>query len=60
MAETEAHRTARSLIASHGDGAILVAERAANNVRTLGLVEKLKFWNAVAAAIRVIQAGPGS
>lgn len=57
MAETDVQRTARSLIACHGSDALRLAERAASNVRTIGMTDKLAFWEAVAAAIRSIQAG---
>jgi hypothetical protein len=55
--ETEADRLARSLIANHGVGALFVAERAADGVRWLGMTGEIAHWEAVAAAIRTIQAG---
>jgi hypothetical protein len=60
MAETEAYRLARWLIADFGVEALPMVERAVNNLRTLGMPECLKFWNEVAAAIRAIQAGSGA
>jgi len=57
MDETAAHRMARSLIAIHGTGALAVAERAAANVRQLGMKEAERMWGAVAAAIRSIEDG---
>jgi hypothetical protein len=57
MAETEVHRTARSLIANHGGKALAIAERASVNVGSLNMTDRVQFWNAVAAAIRSIEAG---
>ena len=60
MAETEAYRLARSLIADFGIGALPMVERAVDKLRALGMTGNLKFWTEVAAAIRAIQAGAGS
>ena len=57
MAETEAYATARSLIAHFGVGALPMVEQAINKLRTLRMMESLKFWEEVAAAIRAIQGG---
>jgi hypothetical protein len=46
---------ARALIAIHGEYALNVAQRAANNVRQLGLVKALEDWNRVVAEIKRIQ-----
>jgi hypothetical protein len=44
------------LITIHGADALKVAERAAENVRQLGMVKVLDEWNLVIAAIKKIQA----
>jgi hypothetical protein len=46
---------ARSLIEHHGIGALALAERAAENVRQLGMARQLTEWNRVIAAIKKMQ-----
>jgi hypothetical protein len=60
MVDTEAYRTARSLIADFGTRALPMVERTINKLRTLRMTESLKFWNEVAAAIRAIEIGSTS
>jgi hypothetical protein len=55
MVDTINH-LARALITIHGADALKVAERAAENVRQLGMVKVLDEWNLVIAAIKKIQA----
>jgi hypothetical protein len=43
---------ARSLIKIHGTEALALAERAAENVRQLGMSRQLTEWNRVIAAIK--------
>jgi hypothetical protein len=43
---------AHSLIASHGPAALGVAERAAKNVRQVGMQDKAEKWNRVVAAVK--------
>jgi hypothetical protein len=43
---------ARSLIEHHGVEALALAERAAENVRQLGMLRQLKEWNRVIDAIK--------
>jgi hypothetical protein len=51
-----AHALARSLIAAHGAGALAIAERAADNVRQIGMGKaKLEEWKRVIAAIKEMQ-----
>ncbi len=50
-----AHALARSLIALHGSDALAVAERAADNVRQLGMIEKTREWEEVIDIIAAIQ-----
>ena len=50
-----AHALARSLIQIHGSEALAVAERAANNVRQLGMIEKTREWEEVIDIIAAMQ-----
>jgi hypothetical protein len=54
MVDTANH-LARSLITIHGADALKVAERAAENVRQLGLAKALDEWLLVIAAIKKLQ-----
>jgi hypothetical protein len=49
------NRTARSLIAVHGAGALETAKRAAENLQRLGKTQRLDEWIQVIAEIRRIQ-----
>jgi hypothetical protein len=48
---------ARALIVVHGKDAVAAAERAAANVRRLGMVERVAWWERVVKAIKEIEAG---
>jgi hypothetical protein len=50
-----ANHLAVALVAIHGAEAIPVAERAAENIRKLGMTEKQKEWLRVVDAIKRIQ-----
>jgi len=50
-----AHALARSLISRHGSDAIAVAERAADNVRQLGMIDETREWEKVIDIIAAIQ-----
>jgi hypothetical protein len=52
--DAEVERTARSLFAQHGSQALGIAQRAAINVRGLGMTDQFEFWIAVAVAIRTM------
>ena len=57
--DAEVERTARSLFAQHGSQALGIAQRAAINVRGLGMTDQVEFWMAVAVAIRtMLNEGP--
>jgi len=47
---------ARALIAAHGAEAVAVAARSGANVRRLGMDERVKWWECIAAAIGEIEA----
>jgi hypothetical protein len=46
---------ARSLIALHGEQAVVIAERAAENVRMLHMQDKADEWMRVAEAVKTMQ-----
>jgi hypothetical protein len=54
--DSEAWRLATRLIAVHGDAALPIAVRAANNCRQVGMPDALRLWEEVIAAIRSIRA----
>ena len=56
MLESDAFLAARSLITAHGAEALAVAERAAANVGRLGMIEKMRWWERVAAAVKRLEA----
>jgi hypothetical protein len=49
---------ARALVKCHGKDALPLAERAAENVRQLGMPRQLTEWNRVIAAIKKMQEKP--
>jgi hypothetical protein len=49
---------ARSLMKLHGTKALPLAERAAENVRQLGMARQLTEWKRVIAAIKKMQEQP--
>jgi hypothetical protein len=51
----EMNLVARSLILTYGDLAVAVAERAAENVRSSNMAEKVEIWARVVEAIKAIQ-----
>jgi hypothetical protein len=53
--EDDPERLARSLVAIHGAYALSVAQRAVDNVRQLGRLKALDYWNRVVAEIKRIQ-----
>jgi hypothetical protein len=58
MLESDAFVAARALITAHGADALTVAERAAANVGRLGMIEKMRWWERVAAAVKRLEAAP--
>ena len=60
MLEADTFVAARALIAAHGADALAVAERAAANVGRLGMIEKMRWWERVAAAVRRLEAADPS
>ena len=58
MLESDTFIAARALITAHGAEALAVAERAAANVGRLGMIEKMRWWERVAAAVKRLQAAP--
>lgn len=56
MPDLEPIDAAHALIAAHGADALAVAERGAANVRRLGMAERVRWWERVAAAVKKIQA----
>jgi hypothetical protein len=58
MLESDTFIAARALITTHGTEALAVAERAAANVGRLGMIEKMRWWERVAAAVRRLTAAP--
>jgi hypothetical protein len=56
MLESDTSVAARALIAAHGTEALAVAERAAANVGRLGMIEKLRWRERVAAAVKRLEA----
>jgi hypothetical protein len=51
-----AHALARTLITLHGSDALSIAERAAGNVRQLGMFDKATEWDGVIDIIAAMQA----
>jgi len=58
MLESDTFIAARALIAAHGSEALAVAERAAANVGRLGMIEKMRWWERVATAVKRLEAAP--
>ena len=58
MLESDTFVAARALITAHGAQALAVAERAAANVGRLGMIEKMRWWERVAAAVKQLEASP--
>jgi hypothetical protein len=58
MLESDTFIAARALITAHGAEALAVAERAAANVGRLGMLEKMRWWERVAAAVRRLEPAP--
>jgi len=56
MLESDTFVAARALISAHGMQALAVAERAAANVGRLGMIEKMRWWERVAAAVKRLEA----
>ncbi len=56
MPDSEIVLIARALIAAHGAEAVAVAARSGANVRRLGMDERVKWWERVAAAVKEIEA----
>ncbi len=54
--ENEIASIARALTAAHGADAVAAAERAAANVRRLGMDEKVRWWERVAKTVKEIEA----
>jgi hypothetical protein len=55
--ESEIVRAARAAIAAHGTEALTVVKRSAANVQQLGMPERVKWWERVAATIKEIEVG---
>ena len=55
MDDSDARRLATRLIALHGDDALPIAVRAANNSRQVGTPDAVRLWEEVIAAIRSMQ-----
>ena len=58
MLDSDTFIAARALITAHGRDALAVAERAAANVGRLGMIEKMRWWERVAAAVKRLEAAP--
>lgn len=56
MPDVDVIEAGRALIKARGAEALIVAERGGANVRRLGMDEKVKWWERVAAAVREIEA----
>jgi hypothetical protein len=57
--DSEARRLATRLMALHGNDALPIAVRAANNSRQVGTPDAVRLWEEVIAAIRSILGGAG-
>ena len=60
MPESEIILIARALVTVHGAEALTIAERSADNVRRIGMGERVKWWERVTAAVKEIEAATRS